>query len=624
MILLRLGLTSLAVLALAVGNIQAEQELPTPFEGYNPVFPMPDVSGAPTPGSVTTQNVQWDGSGSVTIPFTTSIRGYALLAIYRTGSSETGLRGPVDSWLRVVPQDLYVNHVVQDVETGNNSFTWDGNDFEGNAAGAGDYVFDIVVVGTQDKPMLVGPSERGGAPWGETRIDIKQDPPEVWAWDVSQPAGNYMRGTIGTDYLANPTAWESWTTGDILAHEGAFSFTGMLPDDKDPEVYWQNDWRGEMGGTFKLRINRSAQSFERDTSFGDNGFVPQTEDRNPGMDAWGDKIYVAHWSVADNPATGIEFRDKTSGEIGQFVDLNDFFTQNLVDDDGNEFIRNLGPGKLDAKATGMWTSAWRWDSPVVHVNHDGQIVWANVGPGDGIAVHYQGEVAAELGVRAEIASNIHEEGTANGEFMFLTEVHTTTGAYFTLLGRDGTGLQQVICNRDQVTPAQNAEGRYIPMWELIVVDEGGAYDGLYYGTDLGMESLTYTNEEDQGGAGMLLYMAFDVASGNLGADVESVVEAVEGAGTPDSYALGAAYPNPFNPETTIEFSVPGDGHVKIEVFNAAGQLLSSLVDEELSAGTYKTMWDALDHNGMQVSSGVYFYRMQAGEFAATHSMTLLK
>ena len=102
--MLRLGLTSLAVLALAVGNIQAEEELPTPFDGYNAVFPLPDVSGAPTPGSVTTQNVQWDGSGSVTIPFTTSIRGYALLAIYRTGSSETGLRGPVDSWLRVVPQ----------------------------------------------------------------------------------------------------------------------------------------------------------------------------------------------------------------------------------------------------------------------------------------------------------------------------------------------------------------------------------------------------------------------------------------------------------------------------------------------------------------------------------------
>ena len=99
---------------------------------------------------------------------------------------------------------------------------------------------------------------------------------------------------------------------------------------------------------------------------------------------------------------------------------------------------------------------------------------------------------------------------------------------------------------------------------------------------------------------------------------------VESTRTPDGYALGAAYPNPFNPEITIEFSVPRDGPVKIEVFNAAGQRLSSLVDEALRAGTYKTVWDGLDPNGMQVSSGIYLYRMQAGDFVATRSMTLLK
>ena len=99
---------------------------------------------------------------------------------------------------------------------------------------------------------------------------------------------------------------------------------------------------------------------------------------------------------------------------------------------------------------------------------------------------------------------------------------------------------------------------------------------------------------------------------------------VESTGTPDGYALGVAYPNPFNPEITIEFSVPRDGPVKIEVFNAAGQRLSLLVDEALRAGTYKTVWNGLDSNGMSVSSGIYFYRMQAGDFVASRSMTLLK
>jgi len=64
--------------------------------------------------------------------------------------------------------------------------------------------------------------------------------------------------------------------------------------------------------------------------------------------------------------------------------------------------------------------------------------------------------------------------------------------------------------------------------------------------------------------------------------------------------------------------------VKIDLYNAAGQLVTALVGESLSAGTYRTTWDGRDQRGEPVSSGVYFYRMQAGEFAATHSVTLLK
>ena len=85
-----------------------------------------------------------------------------------------------------------------------------------------------------------------------------------------------------------------------------------------------------------------------------------------------------------------------------------------------------------------------------------------------------------------------------------------------------------------------------------------------------------------------------------------------------------AYPNPFNPETTIDFSVPVDGQVSINVFNTAGQLVATLVDNQFRTGAYKATWDARDKQGEPVSSGVYFYRMEAGDFSATHSMTLLK
>jgi flagellar hook assembly protein FlgD len=120
-----------------------------------------------------------------------------------------------------------------------------------------------------------------------------------------------------------------------------------------------------------------------------------------------------------------------------------------------------------------------------------------------------------------------------------------------------------------------------------------------------------------------MYIPYGVGSGRLG-DGATAVQEVQASGLPSSYSLGAAYPNPFNPDTTIEFALPADDFVKIHVFNTAGQFITRLVDESLSAGAYKTTWSGRDELGEPVASGVYFYRMQAGAFTATHSATLLK
>ena len=95
---------------------------------------------------------------------------------------------------------------------------------------------------------------------------------------------------------------------------------------------------------------------------------------------------------------------------------------------------------------------------------------------------------------------------------------------------------------------------------------------------------------------------------------------------PESYSLDSAYPNPFNPQTTIEFTVPArtDALVKVDVYNSAGQFVASLVDDNLAPGAYRTTWDGRDAQGQEVSSGVYMYRMTAGTYSATHSVTFLK
>ncbi len=88
---------------------------------------------------------------------------------------------------------------------------------------------------------------------------------------------------------------------------------------------------------------------------------------------------------------------------------------------------------------------------------------------------------------------------------------------------------------------------------------------------------------------------------------------------PTRFALEQNYPNPFNPATTISFSLPSKSFVSLKVFDALGKEVSTLLFEELTAGTYTQQW-----NASGFVSGVYFYRLQAGSFTETRKLLLLR
>jgi hypothetical protein len=92
------------------------------------------------------------------------------------------------------------------------------------------------------------------------------------------------------------------------------------------------------------------------------------------------------------------------------------------------------------------------------------------------------------------------------------------------------------------------------------------------------------------------------------------------------YSLSQNYPNPFNPVTTIRYSIKKRGHVKLSVFNVAGQLVKTLVDEVQGPkpGGYALTWDGRNNSGEAVASGVYFYKIMANDFIRTKKMVLLK
>ncbi len=93
---------------------------------------------------------------------------------------------------------------------------------------------------------------------------------------------------------------------------------------------------------------------------------------------------------------------------------------------------------------------------------------------------------------------------------------------------------------------------------------------------------------------------------------------------PLSFSLNQNYPNPFNPSTVINFSIAGSGDVRLEVFDVLGRLVTTLVNREMTAGSYRVVWEGNDRDGAKVSSGIYVYRIASGAFTASRKMLLLR
>ena len=90
------------------------------------------------------------------------------------------------------------------------------------------------------------------------------------------------------------------------------------------------------------------------------------------------------------------------------------------------------------------------------------------------------------------------------------------------------------------------------------------------------------------------------------------------------YKLYQNFPNPFNPETTIRYSIREDSYVEINIFNIKGELINKLVDSQQKAGSHNIIWNGCDKKGKRVSSGIYYYQVKAGSFETTKKMVLFQ
>lgn len=93
---------------------------------------------------------------------------------------------------------------------------------------------------------------------------------------------------------------------------------------------------------------------------------------------------------------------------------------------------------------------------------------------------------------------------------------------------------------------------------------------------------------------------------------------------PTMFSLSQNHPNPFNPTTRIEFSVPEDTRVRVEIYNLLGEKVRTLVDAEKEAGNHTILWDSKDSSGIEMPAGVYLIQMNAGSFSDMKKMMLVK
>ena len=124
----------------------------------------------------------------------------------------------------------------------------------------------------------------------------------------------------------------------------------------------------------------------------------------------------------------------------------------------------------------------------------------------------------------------------------------------------------------------------------------------------------------------------DGTSPNFGIDVvipETIEEeptAVHPKQRPSQhFSLDQNYPNPFNPVTKIRFELPAASRVRLEIYDVTGRLVKTLVNKSsMPAGQYETSWNGKNNNGQSVSSGIYFYKMEADRFQKVRKMVLIK
>ena len=229
-------------------------------------------------------------------------------------------------------------------------------------------------------------------------------------------------------------------------------------------------------------------------------------------------------------------------------------------------------------------------------------------------------------------------GTFVGGFAFSSDkqigIASTSTALPSIARTTNGGTTWSIVNTNTgITSSQFSSCKWIPLTNVCYVAGGlGSGGVIAKSTDAGLTWTTMTTAAITGIAHMEFYTTYTTDGittyGYAVAGDGSVIKLVDvltGAGNnsgiiPTEYKLEQNFPNPFNPSTTIKFSIPTASHVTLKVYNALGKEIASILDDFRQAGEYSEGFAATSG----LTSGIYFYKLTAGDFTDTKKMLMIK
>lgn len=474
----------------------------------------------------------------------------------------------------------------------------------------------------------------------------------IASWDGStwSPLGSGMASESGNPYVATLVVYQNkliaggnFTTADGKRARGIAAYDGtgwsLLNASLNGHVYALAKFNERLvaAGNFTMTGDGSANHIaswdgSEWTSLGAglNGDVWALSVYNGRLIAGGRFTLAGETSVSNIASWDGSTWSQLGSGLDSTVDALTVYEDRLVA--GGWFTSS---GEIDAQHVASW---------------DGS-AWSALGSGmDGIVLAlttYDGRLVA--GGSFTSAGEVSAMNIASWDGSNWSPLGTGTNNYVpSLVGFDGELIAggAVIIAWDGSTWSDHYEGTGHGNLAL-TVSEGKLISGGYWGVSLLGSNITSWNGSSwsalgTGTRGLVYAMTeFDgklIAGGSFieaGGKVSAYLAAwTKGSATeirepvneslPEGFGLRQNFPNPFNLETSLQFSVPKSAEVSLEIINICGQHIITLVDEPLAAGTYQTTWNGKDRFGKTVSSGIYFYRLKSVDFTAARKMILLK